>query len=504
MATLLFFLRDALVAQRFEFPPDCEIHVRRGDAGGIELQGAGTRFEVIVGSRTISERHCVIRVCNGLARVEDLESRNGSMLRIAPGESVPLEGRALHLGSELIVREDEGRWQFPDEGLARGADALCAWMNGHLSGTGLRAELASPAAGSLPLTGEEQHLNLRADFGTVDAEHAQWARWCVSRRNTAFAEAARSDPWAFLATSTERRRALDQAQRAAPTALPILIVGPTGVGKDLLAQEIHEHSPRRAGPFVRLKCARASTLADCVPFLESAQGGTLFLDDPTAIPASVQSGFAPLLDDDLRVVAATSADPGDPLVMRPELYYRLAGVRIDVPSLGREDAAAIADEMLAAASPEARARILADVASAAWPGGVRELRQRIERTLQLHRGDEGLWEAWQAERGATPSSVPSLPPPAAKDPRVMPASLARLTAELAFLLAARTAPNRRTLARRTQMTYQGAAQRLTGLKVALGDSASIEARFQDTLGALRAQLRQAPTLASTLRTILEE
>lgn len=499
MPALLFFLRDALVAERHEFPDDCEVTVRRGEGPGIAVRGNGERFEVIVGSRTISESHCVIHVANGAVSVEDRGSRNGTLLRATPGERVPLEGRALQLGTELVVREDDARWRFPAAGFARG-EALCAWMNAQLAGAGLRAELAAPEAGSLPVAGESLHLVMRARGGTVDADQAQWARWCVGRYNTAH-RAANGVSWTFRAVTPQRKRSLDQAQRVAGTGLPVLLVGPTGVGKDLLAQEIHEHSARREGPFVTLACAGVTSLGDVTATVAAARGGTLFLDDPAALPMGLQSHFARLLDGDHRLIATTAATAEDPAVIRPELYYRLAGVRIDVPALASADAAAIATDLLreAGVSSDEASRIAVEVAARAWPGGVRELRQEVARAMQLRRDGESLLDAWRSTDAA-----PSVPIPATRDPRVQPAALARLASELAFLLAARTAPDRRTLAKRTQMTYQGADQRLDALGVEIGDGAGIDAKLRATMDALRAQLKTAPALASVIRALLEE
>lgn len=504
MATLLFFLRDALTAHRVEFPDDCEVRVGRGTDAGVVVRGEGARWEVRVGSRTLSEEHCVVRIAAGAVTVEDRTSRNGTLLRAPAGERIALEGRALYLGTELVVREDDARWRLPDTGLPDG-HALCLWMNEHLAGTGLRADLVAPEAGSLPLAREAKHLALRASHGTVDADHAAWSRWCAGRFNALHDKGSRDAVWTFRAASPARRRALEQAQRAANASLPVLISGPTGVGKDLLAQEIHDRSSRRASPFVTLACARVTLPTEVLAYVTDACGGTLLLDDPTAIPMAAQPGVARLIEGDLRVIATTAAEPEDASRLHPELYYRLAGVRIEVPALTSPDAAEVATQLLPAqgVTGDERARIVTDVTARSWPGGVRELRQRIERATQLRVEGETLWEAWTMAHGAvTASTMPPLP--TTHDPRVQPAALARLASDLAFLLAARTAPDRRTLARRTQMTYQGADQRLDVLGVEIGGAEAIDARLRATVDALRRQLRDAPTLAAVVRAIVEE
>ncbi|MCE9575353.1 MAG: sigma 54-interacting transcriptional regulator [Deltaproteobacteria bacterium] len=196
--------------------------------------------------------------------------------------------------------------------------------------------------------------------------------------------------------------------------LPVLVLGETGVGKELVAEEIHRRS-RRAGPFIAVNCAAiAPELAESELFghvagaftgaraaadglFVAAEGGTLFLDEVGELPAELQPKLLRALAQgevravgsttarrvDVRVVAATLRDLDAEVAagrFRGDLFNRLAGWRIEIPSLRarRDDIVAIASAFLRAANgpalgPDAaEALLLHD-----WPGNVRELERVI-------------------------------------------------------------------------------------------------------------------------------
>lgn len=215
----------------------------------------------------------------------------------------------------------------------------------------------------------------------------------------------------------------------APSRLPVLILGPTGSGKELVAREIHTRSERK-GPFVPINCSEfVETLMESELFghargsftgadrdrkgaIELAEGGTLFLDEVADLPPRLQSLFLRVLQEreirrvgservhkvDVRFLAATHRDL-DALVasghFRKDLHYRLKGVVLHVPSL-RERChefpyliprltVRVAEE--AGLRPPELASGLADALSRhPWPGNFRELRHAIERAL-LRRTD---------------------------------------------------------------------------------------------------------------------
>ena len=208
----------------------------------------------------------------------------------------------------------------------------------------------------------------------------------------------------------------------AESPVDVLIRGETGTGKELVAQALHEMSPRRNAPFVALNCGgMPDNLLDSELFghepgaftgaqkrrvgkIEHAHGGTLFLDELETMPMAMQIKLLRVLQErriervgsnqqipvDVRVVAATKADlsvPSSQNAFRPDLYYRLNVVSIDLPALRerREDIPLLLEHfMLLAASRFAREqpnvsyeqmhRLMAH----AWPGNVRELRNIAE------------------------------------------------------------------------------------------------------------------------------
>jgi two-component system response regulator HydG len=220
--------------------------------------------------------------------------------------------------------------------------------------------------------------------------------------------------------------------QVAPTRASVLIAGESGTGKELIAQAIHEQSPRKGAPFVKLHCAAlAESLLESELFghekgsftgamgrregrFKQADGGTLFLDEIGEIPAMIQVKLLRFLQErsfervgsnetvkvDVRLIAATNRDLAHEVQQgrfREDLYYRLNVVAIEMPPLRLRggDAMALAGHFLrryadengkavAGFTREAEARI----AEYAWPGNVRELENAIERAVVLCEGAE--------------------------------------------------------------------------------------------------------------------
>lgn len=211
-------------------------------------------------------------------------------------------------------------------------------------------------------------------------------------------------------------------ERAAPSTISILLLGQTGVGKEILARKVHEHSGRR-GQFVALNCAALTeSLLESELFghekgaftgavqgraglIETAEGGTLFLDEVGELPLSTQVKLLRVLEDrevvrvggrsslriDVRFVSATNRNVEELIedgVFRQDLFYRINGMTLDVPAL-RERAAdilALAEHFMRQASPRAMtlsSEVRAAFLSYPWPGNIRELRNVMERALLL-------------------------------------------------------------------------------------------------------------------------
>jgi len=216
------------------------------------------------------------------------------------------------------------------------------------------------------------------------------------------------------------------AERIAAGDISVLIVGETGVGKEVMAEEIHRRSPRAAGPFLRLNCgalseslleselfghergAFTSAVAVKPGLLETADGGVVLLDEIGEMPMSLQVKLLRVIEEkqvrrvggvksrplDVRFIAATNRDLAEHAargLFRQDLYYRLAGATLEIPPLRKRpgDIEPLARTFLlhasrhlgvpATISPEA----LALLRTYRWPGNIRELRHVIERAVLL-------------------------------------------------------------------------------------------------------------------------
>ncbi len=213
---------------------------------------------------------------------------------------------------------------------------------------------------------------------------------------------------------------VDEARRLASSDLPLLIVGESGVGKDLLARAIHRASPRRHEPFVAERGgALAGALSDAALFghtrgaftgaegarkglFELAHGGTLFLDGIEDLAPETQAKLLRILVDgevrplgasrarriDVRVIATTRLSPHEAIergVLREDFYYRVAGAVLSVPALRDRplDLERLVDRTLARTGREIRVSSRAREALRArrWPGNVRELEHALTEAI---------------------------------------------------------------------------------------------------------------------------
>ncbi len=232
------------------------------------------------------------------------------------------------------------------------------------------------------------------------------------------------DGAAPLIGSTEVMQRLRAAiERVAATDFTVLVEGESGVGKELVARQIHELSRRRNGPFVAINCAAlVETLLEAELFgieertatgvrgrrgkFEAAEGGTLFLDEVSDLSLSAQAKLLRAIQDlavervggnatrrvDIRIVAATNrslASLVDKRLFREDLFYRLSGVDIRVPTLRerRPDILELARYFLERHRTTRSLRLSAGASDALmtyeWPGNVRELERLMERAVTL-------------------------------------------------------------------------------------------------------------------------
>ncbi len=318
-------------------------------------------------------------------------------------------------------------------------DALCAplLVYGHVLGT-LHVYRGSGVFGPRDLR-----------FCEVLARHLAGSLWMLRARKNLLAENSRLRQHSALAdrilgdspAMTQLRATIE---KAAPHPTLVLIRGESGVGKELVAQALHQSSPRKDGPFVVINCATIpATLmesqlfghkkgafsgaeADHAGFFQQADGGTLFLDEIGELPRDCQAkllrvldgkGFIPVgataeIKADVRVVAATNRDIERALKegeFRRDFYYRLKVVEIVVPPLRdhTEDIPALVEYYLGQIGTRVRRRLqlqpaaLERLTQHPWPGNVRQLICVLESAAIL--ADKNVLDAHDLRLGDAPS-----------------------------------------------------------------------------------------------------
>jgi two-component system, NtrC family, response regulator GlrR len=311
--------------------------------------------DLLLDERTVSRFHCEVFVDEKGPWVKDLGSRNGTVV-----DGVPVKEAALRSGSLL-----------------------------QLGRVSLRFELS----------GEKNRIAV--------SEHKSFG--------------------SLVGTSIAARSSFALMERAAGSDVTVLLEGETGTGKSQAAESIHRLSARKDHPFMVVDCgaipanlleselfghekgAFTGATTRRVGVFEEAKGGTVFLDEIGELPAELQPKLLRVLEAreirrlgtnnylpvDVRVTAATNRDLRAEVNagrFRPDLYFRLAVVKIFVPPLRQrpEDIPAITEKMVAALGVDARVRetlkdpaFLAQLQRAAWPGNMRELRNHLERCVVL-------------------------------------------------------------------------------------------------------------------------
>jgi DNA-binding NtrC family response regulator len=368
-------------------------------AGEVSI-GRGEGSTVRIDDPSVSRRHAVLHLGERL-EIEDVSGGNGIFVREKAGAAAA--GQTLGV-RRLVRRRTE---------LAVGERILL----GTASVVVRRATVADPPEASI-------------DGGVVVRERAMHALY-------------------------------QQASRAARASISVLILGETGVGKEVLARAIHARSPRAARPFMGINCAAlveslleselfghekgafTGAVAARAGLFEAAEGGTIFLDEIAELPLATQGKLLRVLEErvvtrlgstrarpiDVRFVAATNRDveaESKQGRFRPDLYFRLAAITLTIPPL-RERRAEI--EHLVASfvavacrqvdrsaplvvSPAARELLLRHD----WPGNVRELRNVVERAVVLCAGDAILPDDLPPSLQRAPDRAP--PPDRAAGPLV--------------------------------------------------------------------------------------
>jgi DNA-binding NtrC family response regulator len=450
---------------------------------GSLLVGRSPKADVLVEDPLASRQHARLHVGDALA-IEDLESANGTRVRDALIEArkpVAISpGEAVGIGSTVLIVQ-RSRWspgprrlwshahfenRLKDECVRdQGTGAKFALLRLHLeAGVSwtrvfpiLARNIQSPHLFATYGPNEYEALLLESDIEAADRlVEVLWAElrlshfgarigvaWYPRDGRTADALLARANmqlkPSPTKVTmpgpqtpSPAMQKIYDVATRAAGANINILLLGETGVGKEVMAQMVHRLSPRASKPIVSLNCAGLTeSLIETELFghekgaftgatqsrpglLESADGGTVFLDEIGEMPLKVQATLLRVIETrevlpvggrrqkaiDVRFIAATNRDLEAESArghFRQDLFFRLNGISLSIPPLRerRSEIAELARIFVAQACQEGGRPALDIAAEAqaalegyAWPGNIRELKNVIERAVVLCDGGE--------------------------------------------------------------------------------------------------------------------
>ena len=371
------------------------------DAGVVTL-GRGRECDVRIDHASVSRVHARFHLGRRVS-VEDLGSSNGTVIagrQLARGEMVTVEpGVVVEIGSAMALVQGGD------------ADRALAPVGELTPPTGDDESKPAPSARMRPADAS----SVGAPTPTVPPPgHPQVT--------------ARAD---IVVEDAAMQRLHRLVELVAKSTISVILLGETGVGKEVIAETIHRKSPRARGPFVRLNCAalpdnlleselfgyeRGAFTGAVAPkpgLLEAAHGGTVFLDEVGELPLATQAKLLRVLESgevtrvgslkprpiDVRFLSATNRDL-DAIVasgaFRQDLYYRLNGISIQIPPLRerRTEIRAFARAFLREISKKSgRMDIalapgaLARLEGHSWPGNVRELRNVVERAALLCQGD---------------------------------------------------------------------------------------------------------------------
>jgi len=481
--------------------------------------GRADNADIRITDPLASRLHARLHITEGMFEIEDIGSINRTKVRdvaLDAGERVAvMPGEAVTIGSTILMVQEtrqaaRNRRVWPhthfeariEEECARETRMPFAIIRLAVEGNqpaGTVADTISPAlrtSDMLALYGPSDYeIFLPAtspDLGSAinnDLIGRLRAQSIVARTGIACHPRDGQTPEALVARSSERlrgrelpapvegvvvedprmRRVYGLASSAARGAISVIILGETGVGKDVMAQEIHRMSPRAKAPFVAINCAAVSEgLLESELFghekgaftgateakaglLESAPGGTVFLDEIGDMPPKLQATLLRVIQTrqvqrvgsvktrpiDVRFIAATHRDLEAEIGagrFRQDLYYRLNGITLTIPPLRErrseilplvrsfltQFAREMGDRPAPEVSPEA-ARLLE---AYSWRGNVREVRNVVERALLLCEGSEILPEHLPIESmAANAISFANVPAPGMTPPPPTPAAL---------------------------------------------------------------------------------
>jgi two-component system, NtrC family, response regulator AtoC len=475
--------------------PDVHATIRLPASGRLVI-GRDDDAQIRILDPRASRQHALLHV-GSMVEVEDLGSTNGTRLgsdRLPGNQRVPLAvGQALLIGSTTLLLQYqwvaartrthghfydrlveecarcEGEASFgllrihiPRSAnatsavdamieVARPGDLLATYASGEYelllpdSGLGKCEEIAARIADVLDKLATGTRVGLAFFPRDGVSPGALLARACSEVRG------GEGDVEGVVVNHPLTRALYEKAALVAKSNASVLVLGETGVGKEVLARTLHKQSQRTDKPFLAINCAsfNETTLEDQLfghergafsgadrarpGLLEAAHGGTLFLDEVGDMSLPMQAKLLRALDRgeiirigssdvrkvDVRFVAATNKDLNDEVKnrrFREDLYHRLAVVELRLPPLceRKEEIEPLARQFLQALAkasgrrpPELSPAALAMLQGYDWPGNVRELKNLLEQALALCPADTITPEHLPAEKLATEASARS-------------------------------------------------------------------------------------------------
>ncbi len=385
---------------------------------GELLVGRAAECDLRIDDPKASRRHALVRVLDsGACTVEDLGSQNGTYLReySLPARlpvSLPLDTPITIGGTVLMLRCAPTIVSAP-------APIV-------LSGASRCTDSSAGAPGNAP--GNANALEASAVGGR--STHCTSTRTSDDSRRSAVSQHRPSE--GLVANGGFSRRLSPHVARIAQGSINVLLLGETGVGKEVFARRIHELSPRASKPMISLNCAAfAESLLESELFgyekgaftgavqskqglIETADGGTLLLDEVGEMPLSLQAKLLRVLEQkevqrigalrpraiDTRFLSATNRNLEAAVAagrFRQDLFFRLNGVSIEIPPLRDQldYIEELAETFVATACERGGRNVVPRIAPEVfvflrqhhWPGNIRELRNVMERALLLNVGD---------------------------------------------------------------------------------------------------------------------
>jgi two-component system response regulator AtoC len=445
------------------------------ESGHVTIGRAETN-DVRIDDPSVSREHAILHVEDGLW-IEDLGSANGTHVdkaRIGSKRRIEVQAdHVIEIGSSMVIVQRTSsvrprRLWTHDYFEARIEDECerARRSRAHFSVLRLHVDGAKPRRVQSTLAAELSSADVIAAYGPdeyeallVDANHerateaAQRIVMALDEVDARFGLATYpldgSTPEALIAHACEAVRApsspapssgpplvmKDDAMcelyrvvdRVAAGTISVMLLGETGVGKEVVAEAVHRRSPRRNAPFVRLNCAALSeslleselfghekgafTGADATKpgLLETASGGTVFLDEVGELPVALQAKLLRVIDErkvlrvgglqprpiDVRILSATNRDLEQEVLrraFRADLFFRLNGISLIIPPLRQRPAEIVPlveayvahlSSAIGVAAPEVSDDAIAMLERYSWPGNIRELKNFIERAILL-------------------------------------------------------------------------------------------------------------------------